>query len=419
MSFLQIQDKWTKIKFGDIVFTVNENEFNPLQNGITKYVAGEHIESENLYVTKFGDIKKNKEVIGSAFHRKFSKGDILFGTRRAYLKKAGIATFDGICANTTLVLQPKNNNFSKELLPFIVQWEKFTEFAVSRSVGSTNPYVRWRDLADFEFYLPSLNDQIRISELFWSIQKSIDSLDTLIQKLEIYKNSKANELFTKGIGHTKYKKIKWLFGKEIEVPETWTKTTFSEISQLKTGSTPSRARPDYFNGNIPWVTSTDLNRGLITKTLENISKEAKEKTRLKIIPKGTFVIATYGLEAAGTRGKCGILNMDATINQACMAFLPSEKIDTMFLFYFYLEYGERIAFNFAQGTKQQNLYPYTFKQIPFVLPSILEQQKIASILSNIHEQIDHLENHLSKLKTIRKSIINEKLTPPKMEDKIV
>ena len=116
MSLLQIQDKWIKTKFSDIALTVNENEFNPLQNGIQKYVGGEHIESENLYVTKFGDIKTNKHVLGSAFHRRFFKGDILFGTRRAYLRKAAIATFDGICANTTLVLRSKNNYFVKRII---------------------------------------------------------------------------------------------------------------------------------------------------------------------------------------------------------------------------------------------------------------------------------------------------------------
>ena len=179
---LKTTNQWNKTKLGDMVFTVNENETNPLQNGIFKYVAGEHMESENVYVTKFGDIKANKEVLGSAFHRKFLKGDILFGTRRAYLKKAGIATFDGICANTTLVLRPRHNNFVSGLLPFMVQWEKFTEFAVAKSVGSTNPYVRWRDLADFEFCLPSFDEQLKTNTLFWSIQKSVDLLKNINQQ---------------------------------------------------------------------------------------------------------------------------------------------------------------------------------------------------------------------------------------------
>ena len=138
-------DNLDTVKLGDFVTVVNENEFEPLKNGLSKYVAGRHIESEKLFITKFGDIELDQEVIGSAFHRKFSKGHILFGTRRAYLKKAAIVTFDGICSNTTLVLKTKKDDQFAKLFPFLMQWKKFTEFVVNRSVGSTNPYVRWRD----------------------------------------------------------------------------------------------------------------------------------------------------------------------------------------------------------------------------------------------------------------------------------
>ena len=165
-----------KVRLGDLVEVVNDNEYEPLKNGLTKYVAGGHLESEKLHITRFGDIERDKEVIGSAFHRKFSKGHVLFGTRRAYLRKTGIVTFDGICANTTLVLKPKQNGLIGGLLPFIVRLEKFTKHAVNRSVGSTNPYVRWRDLAAFEFELPSEPEQLKIKETLWSIQNSIDSL---------------------------------------------------------------------------------------------------------------------------------------------------------------------------------------------------------------------------------------------------
>ena len=378
------------------------------------------MESENIYVTKFGDIKTNKEVLGSAFHRKFSKGDILFGTRRAYLKKAGMATFDGICANTTLVLRPKHRNFVNGLLPFIVQWENFTEFAVAKSVGSTNPYVRWRDLSNFEFYLPSFDEQLKMQTLFCSIQKSIDTLKVLISKLKIYKAATMDELLTRGIGHKKFKRVKWFFGKEVEIPSGWEIKKMGDILRIKSGNTPSRKHPEFFGGNIAWVTSTDLNRSKITSTLESITKDAINKSNLTILPKGTFLIASYGLEAVGTRGKCGILTMDAACNQACMAFIPSNEIISEYLFYFYLCFGEKIIYNIAQGTKQQNLYPDTIKQVSLLTPSLLEQQKIVAILSGIDEQIVATNNHLLNLKSMRRDIINERLTPPlKQEDNVV
>lgn len=424
MSFLQMQDKWTKIKFGDIAFPINENETNPLQNGITKYVAGEHIESENLYVTKFGDIKTNKEVIGSAFHRKFSKGDILFGTRRAYLKKAGIATFDGICANTTLVLRPKNKNFAKELLPFIVQWEKFTEFAVSRSVGSTNPYVRWRDLADFEFHLPSLSEQTRISQLFWSIQKSVDSLEVLIQRLKTYKNSKTNELLTRGIGHTKFKKVKWLFGKEIEIPQKWEIKTFDNLFEfLKTGT---NSRSDLGKGDVHYIHYGDIHakwKSVLNCDHDEIPLIEKTKVEgLPLLKDGDLVIVDASEDYEGSGSSVVLKNVK---NKKIVSGLHTitlrnkdEKISSDFkIFVTSMNFVKKQIISYVTGISVFGLSKNNLKKIKIPLPPIPEQQEITRILLNIDEQIKQLEDHLSKLKTMRKSIINEKLTPP--SDKIV
>ena len=398
MSLLQIQDKWIKTKFGDIVLTVNENEFNPLQNGIQKYVGGEHIESENLHVTKFGDIKTSKYVLGSAFHRRFFKGDILFGTRRAYLRKAAIATFDGICANTTLVLRAKNNYCVKELLPFIVQWEKFTEFAISRSVGSTNPYVRWRDLADFEFYLPSLNEQKRISELFWSVQKSIDSLEDLIQKFKIYKESKANNLLTQGIGHTKFKKAKWLFGKEIKIPEEWCLDEIQNHAKITTGS--KNTQDKIKNGKFPFFVRS--------QTIKKINSYSFDGEAVLTVGDGKIgEIIHY------VNGKFDFHQRVYKISNF------DNKLNGYYFYYYFKKHFLKRALSMNAKNTVDSVRRDMIAKMEILLPSILEQQKIASILSKLDEQYKQLENHSSLLKTMRKSMVNKKLTPPTLRKKIV
>ena len=415
MSLLQIQDKWIKTKFSDIALTVNENEFNPLQNGIQKYVGGEHIESENLYVTKFGDIKTNKHVLGSAFHRRFFKGDILFGTRRAYLRKAAIATFDGICANTTLVLRSKNNYFVKELLPFIVHWEKFTEFAVSRSVGSTNPYVRWRDLAAFEFYLPPLNEQKRISELFWSVQKSIDSLEDLIQKFKTYRKSKANDLLTRGIGHTKFKKAQWLFGKEIEIPEGWKSVKIEEVAdKLLSGGTPSTSIAEYWRGGIEWTRGATLTTHYLTKGEKLISQVGLKNSSSSVIPKNNLLVVSRV-----SIGNLSINKIDIAINQDITAIILNSSLCSTEFLYWNLLSNIDILVLFSQGTTIQGFTRKDLSNHILLLPSLQEQQQIASTLTQLDEQYKQLQNHLSLLKKMRKSMINKKLTPPTLRKKIV
>ncbi len=89
---------------------------------------------------------------------------------------------------------------------------------------------------------------------------------------------------------------------------------------MTSGSTPSRTHPEYFQGNIPWVSSGELNHGIILDTKEHITITAVKETNLKILQKGTFLIAITGLEALGTRGRCAILGTDATTNQSNMAY---------------------------------------------------------------------------------------------------
>lgn len=406
-----------------MVFAVNENEANPLQNGIFKYVAGEHMESKNIYITKFGNINVNKEVLGSAFHRKFSKGDILFGTRRAYLKKAGIVTFDGICANTTLVLRPKHHDFVKGLLPFIVQWEKFTEFAVAESVGSTNPYVRWRDLSAFEFYLPPLDEQLKTNTLFWSIQKSIDLLQVLINKLTIYKASKADQLLSgKGLGHKKFKRVGWLFDKKIEIPEEWKWEKLGDNSTLKgrigwQGLTTTEYKK---KGNYYLVTGTDFKDGQIDWGNCVYVDEERYSQDLNIQLRKNDVLVTKD----GTIGKVAFVSFlvkPATLNSGVFVIRPiNSHYSPLFLYYIlFSDFFKKFLNRLQAGSTINHLYQKDFVNFRFPIPPLTEQQKITSILSRIDTHIDTANSHLLRLKVMRRNIINERLTPPRQESKIV
>src|SRR5690625_6949779 len=107
------------------------------------------------------------------------------------------------------------------------------------------------------------------------------------------------------------------------------------------GQTPSRFNDDNWNGDINWLSSGELNRGVVMETTEKISRLGQKDANLKVIPKGTFVMAITGLEAAGTRGNCAILGIDTTLNQSCMALFPQKNVlDTRFLFQWYRKVGE-------------------------------------------------------------------------------
>jgi type I restriction enzyme S subunit len=90
---------------------------------------------------------------------------------------------------------------------------------------------------------------------------------------------------------------------------------------------------------VKWISSGELNYNVITESVEHISEDAVEKTNLKIHPVGTFLMAITGLEAAGTRGSCGIVGSPAATNQSCMAIYPTDELCTEYLFHYYVLRG--------------------------------------------------------------------------------
>lgn len=182
-----------KIKFGDIVQDVKCNidrENNPFEF----YVAGDHLDSEDLTIRRRG--RFSTDDVGPAFVRKFTAGQILYGSRRTYLKKVAVADFDGICANTTFVFESKDPSlFDQRLLPFLMLSDNFTKWSVSHSKGSTNPYILFSDLAEFEFDLPSLADQKKLADKLWAAYRLKESYLKLLASMNELAKSRFIEMF--------------------------------------------------------------------------------------------------------------------------------------------------------------------------------------------------------------------------------
>ena len=100
------------------------------------------------------------------------------------------------------------------------------------------------------------------------------------------------------------------------------------LDDMYNGQTPSRNKSEYWNGNIKWLSSGELNRGTVYDSMEMITEDGQKSANLRIVPKGTFIMAITGLEAAGTRGNCALLGFDTTLNQSCMALFPKKDLLT-------------------------------------------------------------------------------------------
>ena len=190
----------TKYLFGDIVKEV-KNKVDRDNNPYDYFIAGDHMDTDELHLLRRGVFAGND--VGPAFIRIFKPGQVLYGSRRTYLRKVAVADFEGVTANTTFVLESKDEKILlQRLLPFIMQADRFVQHSIKRSKGSTNPYVLFSDLADYEVELPDIDKQCELADLLWamddvrmSYQKLISATDALVksQFMEQFGNVKNKE----------------------------------------------------------------------------------------------------------------------------------------------------------------------------------------------------------------------------------
>lgn len=109
-----LPDGWRWVRFGDVVRQVKDR-VDPETAGLDRYVAGEHMDTDNLRIRRCGTVGDG--YLGPAFHMRFRPGQVLYGSRRTYLRKIAIADFEGICANTTFVVEPSTDQLLREFLP--------------------------------------------------------------------------------------------------------------------------------------------------------------------------------------------------------------------------------------------------------------------------------------------------------------
>lgn len=169
-----MREGWTRVTFGHVVRQV-QDRVDPATSGLERYVAGEHMDTDDLRIRRWGRIGEG--YLGPAFHMRFRPGQVLYGSRRTYLRKVALADFVGITANTTLVLEPyRPDLLVPELLPFLMQSDGFHRFSIQQSRGSVNPYINYSDLALMPLTLPPVDQQRSIATLLVAARAAFEAI---------------------------------------------------------------------------------------------------------------------------------------------------------------------------------------------------------------------------------------------------
>ena len=167
-----------KYKFTEIAINSTEKK-KPTEADKDTYIGLEHLDSGTLTVSRWG-----AEVAPIGEKLVMKKGDVLFGKRRAYQKKVGIAPFDGIFSAHGMVLRPREEVITKEYFPLFISSDYFLNEAIRISVGSLSPTVNWKDLKDLEFFIPSIEEQRRLTPVVWAAIEARNAYKTLISRTD-------------------------------------------------------------------------------------------------------------------------------------------------------------------------------------------------------------------------------------------
>lgn len=302
-------------------------------------------------------------------------------------------------AASLVVVRPARKKLSAHYLSLVINSDFGRRQIESYLVGGAQQVLNTKTAAIFKLPLPTKAEQEAIAEALSDADALIDSLERLLAKKRHLKQGAMQELLTG-------KKRLPGFGGE------WRACQLGDvINHCSSGATPYRGRPEYYKGTVKWITSGELNYNVITDTIEHISVEAVQLTNLKTHPTGTFLMAITGLEAAGTRGACGIVGSPATTNQSCMAIYPSPELKAEFLYHYYVLRGSDLALQYCQGTKQQSYTAKLVRLLPIDLPpSVAEQTAIADILSDMDADLAALEAKLVKTRILKQAMMQELLT---------
>jgi len=165
-----------KVKLGDVA-TESRETISENRQGLP-IVGLEHLTPNELTLSTWDIDTVN------TFTKLFRKGQMLFGRRRAYLKKAAIAPFDGICSGDITVIEAIPDKILPELLPFIIQNDNFFDFAIGKSAGSLSPRVKWEHLRLFEFNLPLFPEQRKLTDLLWAVNTTREAYKKLLNLTE-------------------------------------------------------------------------------------------------------------------------------------------------------------------------------------------------------------------------------------------
>lgn len=388
---------WRKVKFGEVVRLSKARCVDPLAEGVERFVGLEHLQPGDLRIRRWGNVAD-----GTTFTSVFKPGQVLFGKRRAYQRKVAVADFSGVCSGDIYVLESQDADvLLPDLLPFICQTDAFFEHAVGTSAGSLSPRTNWTSLADFEFALPPIDEQLA---MVTSLMQALDSVecfrearfssDTLFERLVLEVFAPRRDNFHDSDPLSVF-------------PSDWSMST---MEQLCRSDSPICYGIVQVGDNdalgIPTIQIKDLS-GNFSGPLHRTKKEIEGAYSRSRIESGDILISVKAIIGEVARVPD---YFKGNISRDLARLRPGHQIDGRFLILLlrsspYRRYIQK----YVVGSTRDELSIGTLKKLRVPYPSLAEQVSIVDLLDAAKSASNSLELRREDARKLMSTILGEAL----------
>lgn len=351
---------------------------------ISTYIGLEHLDPGCLHVSRWGSavpIKGDKIIMHA--------GDILFGKRNAYLKRAAIAPHDGAFSAHGMIFRPREDVVDKDFFPLFIASDYFFDTAIRISVGSLSPTVNWSDLKNQEFELPDLDTQRKLAKVLWSINDTKEAYKKLIAVTDELVKSQFIEMF----------------GDPAENPNGYPIEKLASVGELNRGVSKARPRnnPALLGGPYPLIQTGEVTAAeLYIDHYENTYSELG-LAQSKMWPKGTLCITI-----AANIAQTAILGFEACFPDSVVGFVSGERVTQIYIHYWF-GFFQKILEEQAPQVAQKNINLKILSELDVMVPPMELQQQFIRLVEQSDKSKFELEQALAELNATYKRIIAENL----------